>query len=332
MKKYIFILSLFFLLNSCQEKSGCGNFTNLSNVIEYGNKVHKISLLCLSNNNEEKYDIGDNPILTNNLLCYNLSASKEEKISKIIYPLKGPLYILLEGDNIIAILEKDDIKEFVKVKDEKSICDFIINYSSQIFPNEEITYINSLLKLYCYIEKKETGVAINIDFNNIESIINKKNQFYGKYLLAQLYKDININKADKFYNELWLNSTPDEIKNFPEEFMDIMKNRNRLILVDNENIKFDYTTFNLGSVPFMKEVKCKFYYTNISDNRFVIYNVITTCGCTVPFWNRQPINPNGHDSILVKFVAKEMGVNNKTIVVEGNCKKKIYLKINALVE
>ncbi|WP_303644380.1 DUF1573 domain-containing protein, partial [Bacteroides caecimuris] len=63
----------------------------------------------------------------------------------------------------------------------------------------------------------------------------------------------------------------------------------------------------------------------------IIHNVITTCGCTVPVWNRKPIASNTRDSISVKFKSNYTGVSHKTIIIEGNCKQKIELKIRTSI-
>ena len=149
--------------------------------------------------------------------------------------------------------------------------------------------------------------------------------------MANLYKTKDVKKADEIYNDLWINATQKDMQSYPEEFIEIMREKDRIVVVDEGDIKFDYTEFDFGVIEPYEEVECKFYFTNKSENRFVIHSVVTTCGCTVPAWNRQPIQPNGRDSISVKFKSNSKGFNRKTIIIRGNCNKQLKLWIKAVV-
>ncbi|WP_367316942.1 DUF1573 domain-containing protein [Bacteroides caecimuris] len=92
-----------------------------------------------------------------------------------------------------------------------------------------------------------------------------------------------------------------------------------------------FSLYDFGIISSNKEVTCNFSFTNNSSNKFIIHNVITTCGCTVPVWNRKPIASNTRDSISVKFKSNYTGVSHKTIIIEGNCKQKIELKIRTSI-
>ena len=195
--------------------------------------------------------------------------------------------------------------------------------------NNDIAYLNVLLKLYAYLSNQNSNSVIELSY--LDSLINKHNKFYGKYLLAQLYKDLDVKNADEMYSDLWVNSTKNDMEEYPEEFIDIMKCKDHLVLVNKEDILFGCTEYDFGIISPNKEVTCTFSFTNNSSNRFIIHNVITTCGCTVPVWNRKPIAPNARDSISVKFKSNYTGVSQKTIIIEGNCKQKIELKIRASI-
>ena len=62
-----------------------------------------------------------------------------------------------------------------------------------------------LLKLYAYLSNQNSNSVIELSY--LDSLINKHNKFYGKYLLAQLYKDLDVKNADEMYSDLWVNST-----------------------------------------------------------------------------------------------------------------------------
>ena len=54
----------------------------------------------------------------------------------------------------------------------------------------------------------------------------------------------------------------------------------------------------------------------------IISNVLTTCGCTVPEWPREPIPPGAAGKIDVVFnSANKSGVQNKVITILSNAKE-----------
>ena len=56
-----------------------------------------------------------------------------------------------------------------------------------------------------YLEKQDMNYTMELNY--LDSLVRKQNKFYGKYLLAQLYKDLDVKNADEMYSDLWVNST-----------------------------------------------------------------------------------------------------------------------------
>jgi len=48
-------------------------------------------------------------------------------------------------------------------------------------------------------------------------------------------------------------------------------------------------------------VKCTFSFKNVSDSPIVVYNVVSSCGCTTPNWTREPVKPGQSGEIRVVF-------------------------------
>lgn len=330
MKKNIGILFCILLISSCYDKNSYRTFVSLSKLSNYENGVHKPLLIKLINEKNDTAFFIENTLLTNNFICYVAYDSKGCVFSKIIPNSIYPLYIVFSSDTITSFFSCDEMKQILENVTEKQLYSAMLESGFTMRKKDDIMYLNALLKLYKCIEEGENGnFAGNI--NNLEALISQKNEFYGKYLLAQFCKSRDAIKTEEIYTDLWINSKPEEMKKYPEEFLDILKNQNRIALIENRDINFVYTEYDFGIINLADKVICKFYYTNNSERKFVIHNIVTTCGCTVPFWNRQPIMPTGQDSISVEFSPKSVGYNNKTIVIEGNCRQKIELKIKALV-
>ena len=88
-------------------------------------------------------------------------------------------------------------------------------------------------------------------------------------------------------------------------------------LPEEKVVSFDSKTHDFGDVLLSDgPVSCQFVMTNISNNPIVIHNVVSSCGCTVPDYDKQPIMPGKSTTIDVTF-SNDQGPYpfNKTITV-----------------
>lgn len=83
---------------------------------------------------------------------------------------------------------------------------------------------------------------------------------------------------------------------------------------------FDNNVHNFGKVVDGEMVKHTFHFTNTGDQNLVIFDVKSTCGCTVPEdWPKQPIAPGEGGDIKVIFNSNnKVGKVNKSIRIEAN--------------
>ena len=58
-----------------------------------------------------------------------------------------------------------------------------------------------------------------------------------------------------------------------------------------------------------------FVFKNIGKEAFVINRVRSTCGCTVPEWPREPIEPGASGEITVIYNTKTTGTFLKSVIV-----------------
>ena len=68
---------------------------------------------------------------------------------------------------------------------------------------------------------------------------------------------------------------------------------------------------------------CVFEIENTGSNPFVIAGIHSSCGCTVPAWDRQPVRPGGKTEIRVEVKPDVTGFFNKTIDVYGNIEQSV---------
>ena len=100
-----------------------------------------------------------------------------------------------------------------------------------------------------------------------------------------------------------------------------------------EGLEVDKTVHNFGDVQLNGgPVSCTFTLTNTSDKAAVIYNVVTSCGCTDVKWTREPLMPGKQGKISVTYSNDEGPYPfDKTLTVYvSDQKKPLLLKIRGV--
>ena len=84
-------------------------------------------------------------------------------------------------------------------------------------------------------------------------------------------------------------------------------------------IQFDTTENNFGTISEGEQIIIWFDYTNTGEAPLIINNIVAGCGCTVPRWKGEPLNPGGKESIRVVFNSDgKSGVQNIPVKVYSN--------------
>ena len=90
-------------------------------------------------------------------------------------------------------------------------------------------------------------------------------------------------------------------------------------------IKFDKLTHDFGKFSESSPVvTCTFTFTNTGNKPLVINQAVASCGCTVPEYTKDPIQPGQKGSIKVTY--------NGTGKFPGHFKKSNTVRTNAKVE
>ena len=96
--------------------------------------------------------------------------------------------------------------------------------------------------------------------------------------------------------------------------------------------KFDQITINVGTFPASSPVKkAVFTFTNVGNAPLVINEVIASCGCTIPKYDRRPIAPGQKGSIEITYngQGKFTGHFKKSITIMSNARTemtRIYIE------
>jgi hypothetical protein len=90
---------------------------------------------------------------------------------------------------------------------------------------------------------------------------------------------------------------------------------------------------DFGKVAEGEKVSYTFSFDNKGTSDLIISSSTTTCGCTVPKYDKKPIPPGSNGSLEVVFdTSGREGMQTKTITVNSNASKPVVLlKITAEV-
>jgi hypothetical protein len=98
---------------------------------------------------------------------------------------------------------------------------------------------------------------------------------------------------------------------------------------------FDSEVVDYGTIAQNADGLRTFTFTNTGNAPLIISNAKGSCGCTVPTWPKQPINPGEKGEIKVKYATNRVGPINKSVTVMSNAatpSKVLRIKGNVLAK
>lgn len=98
-------------------------------------------------------------------------------------------------------------------------------------------------------------------------------------------------------------------------------------------IEFSKMEHNFGKVKQDSENTYEFSFKNTGENPLIITSAKGSCGCTVPEYPTEPVQPGGTGKIKVKYSpGQQSGDQEKTVTIEANTDPvQTILKIKAKV-
>jgi len=84
---------------------------------------------------------------------------------------------------------------------------------------------------------------------------------------------------------------------------------------NKDEMAFETESHNYGSIEYQADGSYSFKFTNHGRKPLVITNVKSSCGCTVPSWPKEPVQPGATAKIDVKYNTMIPGTFNKTVQV-----------------
>lgn len=93
-------------------------------------------------------------------------------------------------------------------------------------------------------------------------------------------------------------------------------------VVDTANAPIVYQetdTYSFGEVKEGEKVSHEYAFTNTGKTPLIINSVRASCGCTTPYYPKQPIKPGEEFTIDVVFdTSNQPGMQHKVITMESN--------------
>lgn len=87
---------------------------------------------------------------------------------------------------------------------------------------------------------------------------------------------------------------------------------------DGAKIEFTKDTHDYGNVKYGADGTTTFEFKNTGKAPLIISSAKASCGCTVPDWTKDPVNPGQKGSLKVTYDTKRPGLINKSITVTSN--------------
>jgi len=84
-------------------------------------------------------------------------------------------------------------------------------------------------------------------------------------------------------------------------------------------ITFEQTVHNFGQITQGEKVEYAFRFTNTGNRDLLIQDAVSSCGCTVPEWPKEPVKPgeSGYLKVVFDSHGKE-GFTEKEISIKAN--------------
>src|SRR5690349_24724819 len=85
-------------------------------------------------------------------------------------------------------------------------------------------------------------------------------------------------------------------------------------------IKWKDTVIDFGTIRAGDSANMKFEFTNAGKTLLFIFNVKTTCGCTIADASKDPVPPGKSGFVTATFTSNQTGEVNRKLFVFGNTK------------
>jgi len=206
---------------------------------------------------------------------------------------KSKLVFRFKDSNTISCIP---ILKFLKDLSQQIGANNILFWTTSAKPFEAQNFCLSLNLEYPYFEVNNDQLNKKIENLNVPYffIVNPQNEILYTFLPDDQMEDLTLQ--------------------YLSQVLDYFKTTGQL----NSIIQFTKTEIDLGKVKSGKKYAVDFHFVNKMNKPLVIFNVKTSCGCTVADWEKNPLKPNESSKIRVVYDAENRGAFNKSVRVSSN--------------
>lgn len=111
---------------------------------------------------------------------------------------------------------------------------------------------------------------------------------------------------------------PIENPNVKKFYLKILTGKEQEISAIQTTVELSVQELDFGSFPKEETKTGEILLKNTGDKPFVIYDVVTSCGCTKVDYPKQPAMPGDILKLTITYDADKSGRFNKSLKVYGN--------------
>jgi hypothetical protein len=101
-------------------------------------------------------------------------------------------------------------------------------------------------------------------------------------------------------------------------------------MIDGPQMHFEMSEYDFGEIEEGPKAKVSFKFTNTGKKPLILENVKASCGCTTPYWPKEPIMPGKSEMITAEYNTQgRPGPFTKSITITANTEpptKMIHIK------
>ena len=83
-------------------------------------------------------------------------------------------------------------------------------------------------------------------------------------------------------------------------------------------IHFEQEVYDYGTIAYGSDGRCSFTFTNTGDAPLIIHQFQSSCGCLVPYWDREPVAPGASGNVRLLCDTRRVGPFRKSATLTTN--------------
>ena len=121
-------------------------------------------------------------------------------------------------------------------------------------------------------------------------------------------------------NKIVAIGNPIENPNVKKFYLKLLTGKEQEVSAIQTTVELSAQVLDFGTFPKEETKTGEILFKNTGDKPFVIYDVVTSCGCTKVDYPKTPVRPGETLKLAITYEADKPGFFNKSLKVYGNMK------------